>query len=93
MTTETKSPAALLAAKVGQREPRSGAIPVWVCKLSEIRESLGLKRGQVALALGVAKRSMMVWENGCNLSLTNAAVLAEFYGKRIEEIWTARLES
>jgi DNA-binding XRE family transcriptional regulator len=64
---------------------------VWVCKLLELRESLGLKQRDVARAVGVSQTILSDWELGTNPGLSHAADLAAFYGKRIDEIWVERL--
>lgn len=91
------SPAEQLAKTKQHRKPRrlgQGNVTnrkVWVCKIADLRESLGLSIRDVAEACGFSIAGLWQMEHGTDPMLTSAARLAEFYGKRVHELWPERL--
>jgi len=64
---------------------------VWVCKIADLRESLGLSIRDVAEACGFSVAGLWQIEHGTDPMLRSAATLAAFYGKTIGELWPERL--
>ena len=91
------SPAEQLAKTKQRRKPRrlgqnsDGHHRVWNCKIADLRESLGLSIRDVAEACGFSTAGLWQIEHGTDPMLTSAARLAEFYGKRVHELWPERL--
>jgi len=63
----------------------------WVCRIRDVRESLGLSIRDVAEACGFSVAGLWEIEHGTDPMLTSAMRLAEFYGKNFSELWPARL--
>jgi DNA-binding XRE family transcriptional regulator len=80
------------AEKLSRSKPRRTRKPtnhprVWDCGIRAERERLRLSLGEVADAVGMSKCGLWQVENGSDPMLTTAAKLAEFFGKRIDELW------
>jgi DNA-binding XRE family transcriptional regulator len=58
-----------------------------VCKLRQLRLSLGLTLKDVSEAAGLATSVVCKIELGNETTLSSAFKLARFYGKIIEELW------
>lgn len=55
--------------------------------VKQLREAAGLKQVEVARRLGVSKSRYWMMENGQRpISLRHAMRIAEFYGRRVEDI-------
>lgn len=73
-----------------RREPRNVrpvAAVVWETSIRAMRESLRLSLRDVAKAVGLAVNSYWKIENGCEPTLSSAWRIAEFYGRRIDQLW------
>ena len=91
------TPAEQLAKTKRRRKPRrlgQGKVANrkhWVCKMADLRESLGLSIRDVAEACGFSVAGLWQIEHGTDPMLRSAATLAAFYGKQIHELWPERL--
>lgn len=83
------TPAEKLAkTKAGRvREKRAGRDVVFLCKVRERREALGLSGHDVAKAVGISHMTLYTVEIGCNPTLSNALALAEFFGVAVTDLW------
>jgi DNA-binding XRE family transcriptional regulator len=73
-----------------KREPRNiktVAAVHWETSIRAMRESLRLSLRDVASAVGLAVNSYWKIEQGCEPTLSSAWRIAEFYGRRIDELW------
>jgi DNA-binding XRE family transcriptional regulator len=89
-----KSPAERLAlTKKRSRKPRytnkRKPGPV-VCRLREMRDALDLSLYDIAGAVEMSVAGLHAIEHGGNCEMTTALKLSEFFGKRIDEIWSAK---
>lgn len=73
--------------KPKQRKAWRTQTQVFSCKLRSIREHLGLTMREVA-GCGVDIASIARAEQGFEVTLTHALILAKFFEKPIEEIWS-----
>lgn len=56
-------------------------------QLRALRLALNLSMRDVAKACKISDATVYLAEQGCDIQMSTAFVLAKFYGKRIEEIW------
>lgn len=89
MGSEIPSPAEALAATRTRQIPRHPR-PVWVCRLREERQRLGLRMREVVAAVGISLATISRLEYGEDPQLTTARKLAAFYGRTVEELWPGR---
>lgn len=61
--------------------------PVWVCSIRERRKSLRLTLREVAEAVGLSFGAVRNIESGCDLRLTTARRLMDFFGASSEALW------
>lgn len=50
-------------------------------RIKKIREKLGISAGELAMHLGVSRRTVMLYEEGIDTSIENAIKLEEFFGE------------
>lgn len=88
------SPAELLAnkkrAEVIEKKPQ---VRHFFTTLKQIRSDLGLTAVEVAKEVGITDGAMSRIELGYGVSLVQAMIIAEFYGKSVDEIWTIDREN
>lgn len=60
---------------------------VWVCKLREIRDRVGLTLDDVAEALDLTRSLVHRLEHGHETTLAHARRVAAFFGVTVEEMW------
>jgi DNA-binding XRE family transcriptional regulator len=66
---------------------RRGKGATFACKLREVRISVGLVQEDVAGACDLAIQTVANSEAGMGISLITAWKLADFFGKKIEDLW------
>jgi len=84
------TPAEKLAQTRPRKRPRRNAsarVPVLVCKVRDVRESLNLSLNETAKAIGMSVSGLHVIEHGADTQMTTAKKIAKFYGKTISELW------
>lgn len=62
----------------------------FICRIKELRLSLCLTLRDVEKETGVNNSSLCLIERGADLTLSNALVLATFFGRTIEELWPSK---
>jgi DNA-binding XRE family transcriptional regulator len=93
---KTLTPAEIMAAKKA-REKADATKPghccksIWATDLKEIRVNLGLTLDEVAGELGMKTPVLFNLESGHDPRLSQAMLLANFYGVEIEDIWEERI--
>jgi len=65
-------------------------VKVWSCQLRAARLARGLTLRGVEEATGVNIATVWAAERGYDVLLSNAVVLAEFFGTPVHELWAAR---
>lgn len=80
------SKAALLATRQEQKGPAGRT--VLACRLRDIRISVGLSVKSAADGAGVASNTILHMERGLAPTLVNALRVADFFGLKIEDIWS-----
>lgn len=81
------TPAERFAAKKVRKPASTGRKTVWVCRVRELRESLGLTLRDVERATGVSNATVCHIEQGFDPQLSTARKLAEFFGTTVEHLW------
>lgn len=89
------SPAERMAAHKSRKPTApAGRKVVWVCRIREVRTGLKppLSLRDVEKGTGLDSGHVSQIENGTELTLGNARVLAKFFGKTVEELWPRRCD-
>jgi predicted transcriptional regulator len=91
------SPAERLAANKQRKRPKrnSGIGPRTIklrCTARAMRESLNLSLRDVATSVGISVSGLHAVEYGCDVQITTALRLCEFYGCGLESLWGAMLK-
>lgn len=82
----SKTPAEVLAEKKPPKNQSARKTPL-MCVCRKVRDNLGLSLRDVQRATGISNAAICHIEAGCDVQLTNAMKLAEFYGMSIEQLW------
>lgn len=91
------SPAEMLAAQKKLNPQPYGKLVrrykcVWVCKIKDMRNALGLSLRDIEQATGINNVTLSFIERGAEPTLSNAYRLAEFFGKPLNEIWPEKIK-
>lgn len=70
-----------------KNKPKSGPL---LCRVREVRESVGISMNVAAEAIGFSVAGMSVIERGGDCVMTTAHKIAAFYGKSVDELWPTR---